>query len=145
KDFNSLYNKLKEEIRKVTKLNPSRYILTTSVGLTPNQKDEIITLLNPFVQSTSDIFGRDDLNNLLGEFPEIEKLHFKLWLSSTNILERILHSKIHNQSSFEEEKVKETVRVYVENKSYYQALEIIKSKKYVIISGMPGIGKTTLA
>lgn len=145
KDFNSLYNKLKEEIPKVTKLNPRRYILTTSVGLTPNQKDEIIILLNPFIQSSSDIFGRDDLNNLLGQFPEIEKLHFKLWLSSTNILERILHSKIHNQSSFEEEKVKETVRVYVENKSYYQALEIIKSKKYVIISGMPGIGKTTLA
>ncbi|WP_445457352.1 nSTAND3 domain-containing NTPase [Flavobacterium sp. HNIBRBA15423] len=145
KDFNSLYNKLKKEIPKVTKLNPIRYILTTSVGLTPNQKDEIITLLNPFIQSSSDIFGRDDLNNLLGQFPEIEKLHFKLWLSSTNILERILHSKIHNQSSFEEEKVKETVRVYVENKSYYQALEIIKSKKYVIISGMPGIGKTTLA
>lgn len=145
KDFNSLYNKLKEEIPKVTKLNPIRYIITTSVGLTPNQKDEIITLLNPFIQSSSDIFGRDDLNNLLGQFPEIEKLHFKLWLSSSNILERILHSKIHNQSSFEEEKVKETVRVYVENKSFYQALEIIKSKKYVIISGMPGIGKTTLA
>lgn len=145
KDFNSLYNKLKEEIPKVTKLNPIRYILTTSVGLTPNQKDEIISLLSPFIKVSSDIFGRDDLNNLLGRFPEIEKLHFKLWLSSTNILERIINSKIYNQSSFEEEKVKETVRVYVENKSYYQALEIIKTKKYVIISGMPGIGKTTLA
>jgi hypothetical protein len=145
KDFNSLYNKLKNEIQKVTKLNPDRYILTTSVGLTPNQKDEIISLLSPYIKISSDIFGRDDLNNLLGQFHVIEKLHFKLWLSSTNILERILHSKILNQSSFEEEKVKETVRVYVENKSYYQALEIIKAKKYVIISGMPGIGKTTLA
>jgi hypothetical protein len=145
KDFNSLYNKLKEEIPKVTKLNPVRYILTTSVGLTPNQKDEIISLLSPFIKVSSDIFGRDDLNNLLGRFPEIERLHFKLWLSSANILERIINSKIYNQSSFEEEKVKETVRVYVENKSYYQALEIIKAKKYVIISGMPGIGKTTLA
>jgi hypothetical protein len=145
KDFNSLYNKLKEEIPKVTKLNPIRYILTTSVGLTPNQKDEIISLLSPFIKVSSDIFGKDDLNNLLGRFPEVEKLHFKLWLSSTNILERIINSKIYNQSSFEEEKVKETVRVYVENKSYYQALEIIKTKKYVIISGMPGIGKTTLA
>lgn len=145
KDFNSLYSKLKEEIPKVTKLNPIRYILTTSVGLTPKQKDEIISLLSPFINASSDIFGRDDLNNLLGKFPEIEKLHFKLWLSSTNILERIISSKIFNQSSFEEEKIKETVRVYVENKSYYQALEIIKAKKYVIVSGMPGIGKTTLA
>jgi len=145
KDFHSLYNKLKEEIPKVAKLNPIRYILVTSVGLTPNQKDEIISLLIPFIKSPLDIFGRDDLNNLLGSFPEIEKLHFKLWLSSTNILERIIHSKIYNQSSFEEEKIKETIRVYVENNSFYQSLEIIKEKKYLIISGLPGIGKTTLA
>ena len=45
KDFNSLYNKIKEEIPKVSNLNPNRYILTTSVGLTPNQKDKIISLL----------------------------------------------------------------------------------------------------
>jgi len=135
----------KDELCKVKKLAPKRYILTTSVGLTPKQKTDIKKLMSPYILNSSDIYGRDDLNNLLGLYPEVEKDHFKLWLSSINILEKVLHSKVLNQSNFEEEKIRETVKVYVENDSYFDALEIIRNKKYVIISGTPGIGKTTLA
>lgn len=143
KDYNSLLSNLKKEVSKVREISPTRYIITTTVGLTPNQKDIILTLFSPYILNTSDIFGRNDLNNLLTS--EIEKRHFKLWLSSTNILEKILHSKIHNISNLEEENIKETINVYVDNESYYNANKIIKEKKYVIISGIPGIGKTTLA
>lgn len=145
KDFGSLISNLKKEVDKVEKLKPKRYIISTSVGLTPNQKDEILKLFNPYILNTGDIFGRNELNSLLSIYDKIEKKHFKLWLSSTNILERILYSKIHNQSNFEEEAIKETINVYVDNESYYKATEIIKDKRYVIISGIPGIGKTTLA
>jgi DNA polymerase III delta prime subunit len=129
----------------VRKLDPARYILTTSAGLTPKQKNDIVTLFHPYIKATADILGRNDLNNLLSSYPEVEKDHFKLWLSSVPVLEKILHSKVVNQSSFEKEKIKETIRVYVENDSYYEAIRIIKAKKYVIVSGTPGIGKTTLA
>ena len=143
KDYNSLLSNLKKEVSKVQDLSPTRYIISTTVGLTPNQKDVILALFSPYIVNTSDIFGRNDLNGLLTS--EIEKRHFKLWLASTNILDKILHSKIHNQSNFEEEIIKDTINVYVDNKSYYNANKIIKDKKYVIISGIPGIGKTTLA
>jgi hypothetical protein len=145
KSYSSLISNLKKEKKKVLKLKPKRYVVVTSVGLTPNQKDEIEKLFSPYIISPSDILGRNDLNNLLGLHPDIEKSHFKLWLSSTNILQQIIHGRIHNQSNFEEEHVRETVRIYVENESYYNAVDIIKNKKYVIISGIPGIGKTTLA
>jgi hypothetical protein len=145
KNITSLLAVLKTEVSKVKKLNPSRYIVVTSVGLSPAQKNKIQLLFKPFIKTPSDIYGRNDLNNLLNQFPEVERQHFKLWLSSTNILERILHSKIYNQSSFEEDKIKETINVYVDNDSFYKAIEIIKKKKYAIISGIPGIGKTTLA
>lgn len=144
-DFSTFLGVLKKEVSKVAALNPSRYIITTSVGLTPNQKEEIQKLFPTYINSSEDIYGRQDLNNLLGLFPDIEKQHFKLWLSSTNILEKILHSRIYNQSVFEEDKIKETIKTYVENESYFESLEILKDKKYVIISGIPGIGKTTLA
>lgn len=143
KDYTSLLSNLKKEVSKVLNLSPTRYIISTTVGLTPNQKDAILTLFSPYILNTSDIFGRNDLNGLLTS--EIEKRHFKLWLSSTNILEKILHSKIHNLSNFEEEIIRDTINVYVDNESYYNANKIIKDKKYVIISGIPGIGKTTLA
>ena len=145
KDYTSLINSLKKEKGKVVKLKPQRYIISTSVGLTPKQKENIQKVLSPFIKDTKDIVGKDDLNNLLGLHPDIEKNHFKLWLSSTNVLQQIIHSRIHNQSSFEEEKVRDTIRLYVENQSYYKAIDILKEKKYVIISGIPGIGKTTLA
>lgn len=143
KDYNSLLSNLKKEVSKVQDLSPTRYIISTTVSLTPDRKDAIIALFSPYILTPSDIFGRDDLNGLLTS--EIERRHFKLWLSSTNILEKILHSKIHNLSNFEEEIIKDTINVYVDNESYYNAIKIIKDKKYVIISGIPGIGKTTLA
>ncbi|MEO6282268.1 MAG: restriction endonuclease [Dyadobacter sp.] len=145
KDYNALIRNLEKELPKVNKLSPVSYIVSTTVDLTPHQKDVILTLFKPFILSTSDILGRSDLNNLLGIYPEIEKVHFKLWLSSSNILDRLLNSKIYNQSNFEEESIKNTINLYVDNESYYKANNIIKEKKYVIISGIPGIGKTTLA
>ena len=145
KDFNSLYNHLKGEVSKVTKLAPDNYIITTSVGLTPVNKDAIKTLFHPFIKKTADIFGKDDLNNLLSIYKDIEQKYYKLWLSGTNILEKVLHSKIYNQSAFELEEIREHVNLYVQNESFNKALNILKDNRYVIISGIPGIGKTTLS
>ncbi|MBL8029688.1 MAG: restriction endonuclease [Candidatus Doudnabacteria bacterium] len=144
-NYNSLISNIKKEAGKAIKLKPKRYILTTSSPLSRKQKQTIFDLCKPIIISPNDIFSRSDLNNLLGKFPDVEKRHFKLWLSSTSILEKLVQSKVYNQSSFEEESIKENIKVYVENDSYNEALEILSKKKYVIISGIPGIGKTTLA
>lgn len=145
KDYTSLYNHLRKEVVKVKRLNPDKYILTTSVGLTPKNKAEIQQLFDPYLKSTEDILGRDDLNNLLGLHKDIENKYYKLWLTSVNILEKILHSKIYNQSSFELDEIKEQVKLYVQNDSFNEALTILKNHHYIIISGIPGIGKTTLS
>lgn len=145
KDYSSLLSHLKKEADKVKKLSPANYIITTSVGLTPPNKDAIKKLFDPFIKDTSDIFGKDDLNNLLSLHGEIERKYYKLWLSSTNILERVLHSRIYNQSAFELEEIQEQVKLYVQNDSFNKALDILKDNRYVIVSGIPGIGKTTLA
>ena len=144
-NFNSLLNNLKKEVTKLKKLAPKRYILSTSVGLTPLNKSKIVSLLTPYIKTTADVFGKDDLNNLLGKFQEIETQHYKLWLSSTNVLDKILNSRVHNQSSFEEEIIKDVIKTYVENESFSQAINILKENNFVIISGIPGIGKSTLA
>jgi hypothetical protein len=39
--FAQLRRVIKEELEKVKKLDPERYIVATSLGLTPNNKDEI--------------------------------------------------------------------------------------------------------
>jgi len=145
KDFKTLLPKLKKEVLKVKKLNPDRYILTTSASLTPANKDTIVDLFNPYIQSTSDVFGKEDMNNLLQQFPRVEKSFHKLWLSSVDILQEILNSQIVNQTKFVLDEINEKIRIYVENASFREALSILKENNYVIISGIPGIGKTTLA
>lgn len=145
KNYNSFFNHLKGEVIKVKKLSPKGYMITTSVGLTPDNKNTIKELFHPYIKDTTDILGRDDLNNLLSIHNDIELKYYKLWLSGTNILEKVLHSKIYNQSTFELEEIREQVKLYVQNESFNKALDILKNNRYVIISGIPGIGKTTLS
>lgn len=145
KTYSSLKTQLEKELEKVKKLNPSRYILSTSVPLSPANKEEIKGLFGTYIQNTEDIFGRDDINNLLTKHPEVEKRYYKLWLGSTEILQEIIHKNIRNWSRFELNTIHEEVKTYVSNESFNEALRILRENHYVIISGIPGIGKTTLA
>ena len=145
KEWKELKAKLKGEVEKVKRLSPARYILTTSVDLTVNQKDEVLAMFCPYIKNPSDILGKKDLNNLLEQNPKIENNYHKLWLASTNILNTIINRAILNWSSFELEKIEKDIRLYVENQSLNKALKILKGNHYVVISGIPGIGKTTLA
>ena len=144
--FRGLLSHLRlKEKTKIDKLQPVRYMLATSVPLSPTNKDQIIQVLSPHIKRPDDIYGKEDLNNLLGLFPAIEMQHFKLWLSSATILEEILHSKILNQTRITLQDISDKARVYVANLSFNNALKILKEHNYVVIAGIPGIGKTTLA
>jgi len=134
-----------EELEKVKELNPERYIVATSLGLTPNNKDEIIEICDSYIKGTADILGRDDLNGLLSKYPKIERHTFKLWLSSMAVFEEILHSKIKNISHAALEKICLHAKYYVQNKSFQEALTILDKHHFCIIAGIPGIGKTMLA
>ena len=73
------------ELDKVQKLKPDRYILFTSVPLSPGNKDAIKNLFSPYILSSRDIYGQDDINNLLDLHPDIETRNFKLWISSSAV------------------------------------------------------------
>ena len=144
--FSALCSHLKrEELDKIKKIKPKRYIFVTSVGLTPSNKDTLNEILTPFCKSTGDIYGKDDLNNLLGKFPEIEKKNYKLWLTSTTVVDCILHSEIFNRTELELDYIKNKIKTYVQSRSFFDAKKLLEDLHYCIISGIPGVGKTTLA
>lgn len=144
--FSDLKSALKnKELAKIQKLKPARYILTTSVSLSPQQSEEIKTLLSPSVQSTGDIYGRERLNSLLTKHPEIERRHIKLWVASAGVLDSIINAGTHLVSREEVERTLAAAKIYVRNTSFDEALAILKKDRVCIISGLPGIGKTTLA
>jgi hypothetical protein len=133
------------ELQKVVRLAPKRYILVTSLPLSPADKEKLKATLHPYVIFTEDIIGADDVNNLLGRHSEIEKKHFKLWLSSTAVLERVFHNAEQVQTDFNVERVRRAIPLYVQTSNYTRAMKILEDHRFVIISGIPGIGKTTLA
>ena len=145
KDYAELKSELKREVTKVKSLNPQRYMITTSVDLTPANKQEIITLFSPYIKTENDIWAKQDLNKYLAQHTEVEQKYYKLWLASTNVLINILNKNIVNWTGFEKEEIKDTVRTYVMNDSFDDALTKLLENRYVVISGEPGIGKTTLA
>ena len=143
--FPGLLTSLKKEKLKVKKLSPNRYIIATSVSLTPHNKKQIAEIFGNCCKETTDIFGADELNNLISQYPEIERQHFKLWLTSTAILEKIINNGLYNQTQILVEAIQKKISLYVQNDSFYDALSLLKEHRFCIISGIPGIGKTFLA
>ncbi|MFC6306820.1 hypothetical protein E2553_24960 [Paraburkholderia dipogonis] len=139
-----LMSELKKEAVKVSKLTPARYILVTSVGLSPPNKTDIQALFGA-VLVNGDILGADDLNNLLGLHPTIERQHYKLWLASKAVLDRAIHNASLVQSEFDVERVHRDICRYVRSAAYPRALEMLDNDHVAIISGAPGVGKTSLA
>lgn len=133
-----------ESVKKMIPV-PLRYVVATSVPLSPKQANEIKDILNPFVRSTNDIFGRRRLESILSKHNNIEEKFFKLWLTSTNVMRRILNNAVINNSDFHREKILSNTKRYVMTDDFSRAVDILLENKFLIISGLPGVGKTTLA
>jgi hypothetical protein len=134
-----------DEIPKVAKLKPSRYVLTTSVSLSAKQKDELVAVLSPYCGGPADVFGSEDLNNLLGKYGEIEKQHFKLWLPSTEVLQRLLQSGVFTQSAIELDEIRLHLSLFVPTDAVERGLQMLDESGFCMLTGIPGIGKTTTA
>jgi hypothetical protein len=140
-----LLREMKTEATKVQTLKPDRYVVVTSVPLSPANKDDLVKIVGPSFLNASDVFGREDLNNLLGLNKQIEDRHYKLWLASRAVLDRVLHNAAATRSEFKARQVHIQARRYVQGASYPVAAKVLQEQRVVVISGPPGIGKSTLA
>ena len=144
--YSSLLGRLKrDELPKIKRLNPGRYILMTSVRLTPGRKDEIVKALRPWIRNPSDIYGRDDLSGLLQRYREVEHRHIKLWLTSAEVLKALLNSDVVTRTEGAIERAQRQLRLWVPNPSLDRARKVLEDTHVCIISGAPGIGKTMLS
>jgi len=134
-----------KELPKVRHLKPTRYIIVTSIGLSNVQKDDLKKTFEPFIQSSNDVFAKDNLNALLRKHKDVEKKHFKLWFSSTEILSGIFNNGIEGRSKSYLKQIRIKVPLYVLTENFDAANKTLEKEKLLVITGMPGIGKTTLA
>lgn len=130
---------------KLDKLKPHRYLLAVSNSLSRADKKTIHRALAPHITSESDIYGKEDLNDLLKDKTHIEQRHYKLWLHSSSVLGYIINSAIIGRSAFSLEEIIRSSSRYVVTGNHQAALNILARQGVVIITGEPGVGKTTLA
>ena len=90
-NISDLNRAMRTERDKIDRLDPARYILATSVSMTPARKTALMEICGPSLGRPSDIYGQEDLAALLRKYPEIEEAHQPLWAPpSGGALERII-------------------------------------------------------
>ncbi|WKL48986.1 hypothetical protein Q1W71_04185 [Flavobacterium pectinovorum] len=146
--YPKLISKLKnEESDKVKKLNPGRYIFVTSKKLSRINKQEIKNIFLPYIHNEQDIWGMEDLNAFLSkkENQDIVERNYKLWITSTSVLDFLYNNAIKGRSQSTILEIKEKTHKYVITANHSKGLKILEENNVVILTGEPGIGKTTLA
>lgn len=145
--ISGLLRDLKKEKPKLDKLSPKakRYVIATSVPLSPDNKDAIIEIFGANILAQGDVIGQGDLNNLLGLYSDIETHHFKLWLASKAVLDKVIHNAALTRTQFKVQQVYQKAKRYVSSSAFPSALKMLDEHGVAIIAGPPGVGKTTLA
>ena len=141
----NLLARMKKERPSINRLKAKRYVLATSSSLSPANKAKLAAAIGPTLKQQGDIFSAEDLNGLLRKYPKVEKAHIKLWLSSTAVLERVTRAAAHAYAAITMDEIAAKVRVYAPNPSFGEARKTLEAQHVLIVSGPPGVGKTTLA
>lgn len=90
-NISALKRTMKQERNKIDEVSPERYILSTSVSMTPARKKALMEICGPSLRAAADIYGCEDLEGLLRTHPDIEEAHPSLWTPpSGGALERII-------------------------------------------------------
>lgn len=145
--FSDLKKVMKAERDKIEKLvhKTHRYILFTSFDLNTGQVDEIVGMFYPFLRNSQDVYGLARIQSMIENNSTIENKHYKLWLTSTQVLQRILHNGVKGRSEYIETKIIQRSRLFVPTEDFSLALNTLLENRVLIITGEPGVGKTTIA
>ncbi|MDK1348020.1 ATP-binding protein [Streptomyces sp. 378] len=133
----------KEAKRGVHRLS-FRYFAVTTAPLSIHGKNEIAKLYSEEFP-VSQILGREDLESMLARHPRVEQRHFKLWVGNTLNLQRVLRSKEIRRSKHLVEELARDSAYLVNTRDVDRARSILESEGAVILSGPPGVGKTSAA
>ncbi|AGM05937.1 hypothetical protein AORI_3352 [Amycolatopsis keratiniphila] len=130
---------------KLDVMRPTRYLLASTVELTVDAKNSLCRDLAPHVRSPSDLYGIEQIEAELKKRPTIVVRHHRLWLSGTAVLQGVLHKNTVVRSSDLLDGFVECARTFVPTPAYDLAKSVLETVSVCLLSGIPGIGKTTMA
>jgi hypothetical protein len=138
---------MKSELKKVKKLNPEKYYIFTSRGLSPDNIDEIYEIYKDYMDSKENIYDGTRIDDLLNqdEYKDIVKKHYKLWLVSSNVLDLVLNQNLFIDTEDLMYDIENESKLFIKTSGYVEALKILNKERLLILQGNPGTGKTTIS
>lgn len=144
--INKLIKKLEnEELAKIQKHKPYAYLIATSVDLSPANKEKIQKIFGDYIKSPMDIYGQGDLRSILEKNPHIQENYPELWSRNVQIIQNAQNQPIIQKGLELLEQIQRVESTLIKTQYFYNGIEFLQKNKIIVITGEPGIGKTTLA
>jgi hypothetical protein len=124
---------------------PETYHFATSASLSPDAVDAVRQALSPFPVPGNGVWHRGALNSALARNELIRKRHFKLWLNDVDVIDHIINNAEWQRSEALLSRISERVKYYVFTPAFGIIQDTLISERVVLITGAPGVGKSTLA
>jgi DNA polymerase III delta prime subunit len=135
----------KEAVRLAGRQPLASYTFVTTHRLTVKQHDSLENALESIGAKELRILGAEALEGLLNRHEAVERAHVKLWLSSSAQLSRVTNAGLYHRSRRLWLETEKLLPRYVETGAFVRARARLREEGVLIITGPPGIGKTTLA
>ncbi|WP_082373705.1 restriction endonuclease [Nocardia sp. NRRL S-836] len=145
KTWTGISGALAREAEKIKGKQWSEYWLATSASLSPQGKEKVAKLFSSQSLVPEHVVASTDLDALLNRHPDVERSNYKLYLTSVAVLEMLLHNDLFIHAQDLLTGIESRRKYYVQGRSLAKAQEILGESRVCIISGPPGVGKTTLA
>ncbi len=137
--------RLELEAQKIAKLNVTDYYLAIAGEISVGKSDQILNIFASWMKDDSRIISKGKINKLLDKYPEALRQNHKLWISSSEIFDQFINNDLLGRSKYLKEDIAKSIKYFVKNEGYSKAEGLLNENNIVIISGIPGIGKTILA
>ncbi len=145
--FSDLYRSLEKEKDKLDHLSLEDYYVCVSKILTPFNRTKIFNLFDAYMSSKNNIIDILEIDEIVCDTnnTDILRKHFKLWLSSTNILNELYNQSIFIDSETLLYDVKQELPYYVETNVFGKSKTALERDRLLLLIGSPGVGKTTIS
>jgi hypothetical protein len=121
------------------------YVFIVSTAISPGVDEELLLALDPLPVNAESVWHAGKLNAALVRHKRVEQAHVKLWLSSAAVLDQIVAASQWQRSEQLLQTVAGRVRLHVHTAAYYEAFRLLEKEHVVMLSGAPGVGKSTMA
>ncbi|WP_311258395.1 restriction endonuclease [Microbacterium sp. WCS2018Hpa-9] len=145
KTLSQLKSSLAREAAKLSGKKFGEYWLATTATATPASKRSTSEVFAKQGLRDERILAREDLENLLTRHPRVERAHVKLYVSSLAVLEGVINHALFERQRYFLDRASARARLFVTSSATRRVQETLDRYGLCIVTGPPGVGKTTLA